>query len=125
MVTGRLGRLRTLLVELLQGKISDVHVLGPALEDAAPHIVNIGLPGVKGEVMVRLLSEAGIYVSTGSACSSKKRVQSHVIASLGVPSELKEASLRISLGRETTEEDIKQAAEAIVAAYKELLQWRR
>ena len=75
--------------------------------------------------MVRLLSEAGVYVSTGSACSAKKRVQSHVIASLGVADELKEASLRISLGRETTEEDVERAAEEIVRAYEELVQWRR
>lgn len=121
----RLGLLRQNLVDSLQKQLPSVQVMGPPLAEAAPHIVNIGLPGVKGEVMVRLLSEEGIYVSTGSACSSKKRAQSHVIASLGVPADLREASLRISLGRDTTQEDVTRAAEAIVAAYRELVQWRR
>lgn len=121
----RLGRLRRRVVELVQERLPVAQVLGPPLAEAAPHIVNLALPGVKGEVMVRLLSEAGVYVSTGSACSAKKRVQSHVIASLGVADELKEASLRISLGRETTEEDVERAAEEIVRAYEELVQWRR
>lgn len=121
----RLDLLRQNLVDSLQKQLPSVQVMGPPLAEAAPHIVNIGLPGVKGEVMVRLLSEEGIYVSTGSACSSKKRAQSHVIASLGVPADLREASLRISLGRDTTQEDVTRAAEAIVAAYRELVQWRR
>lgn len=124
-VATRLGALRQHLIERVQAEIPEVEVLGPTQDLAAPHIVNLGLPNVKGEVMVRLLSEAGLYVSTGSACSSKKRAASHVIASLGVSSALREGSLRVSLGPENTKDDVEEAALRIVQAYHELAQWVR
>lgn len=115
-------RLRRLMFTELARAVPGVRLVGPELEKGAPHILNVALPGVKGEVMVRLLSEKGVYVSTGSACSSKKRAASHVLAALGLPPAVRDGSLRISFSAETTEEQVLAAAGHIAAAYRELSQ---
>lgn len=72
----------------------------------APHIVNLVIKGVEGEAMLLQLDNLGISVSTGSACSSGSLEPSHVLLSIGCPPEVAHGSLRLSLGRLTTEEDI-------------------
>lgn len=124
-VAQRLREFRTLLLDQITSQIPQVKVLGPSVSDSAPHILSLAFPGVKGEVLVRILSDAGVYVSTGSACSSKKRASSHVIAALGVPKELREGSCRLSFSHETTEPQVREAADHIVRAYHELARWRR
>jgi cysteine desulfurase len=76
-----------------------------------PGLVNASFPGVEGESLVTGLS--GIAVSTGSACSSATREPSYVLRALGRDTELAQSSLRISLGRFTTAEEVDAAATAI------------
>lgn len=71
-----------------------------------PHIASLLINGVEGEAMLLQLDNKGIAVSTGSACSSGSLEPSHVLLSVGVPQEIAHGSLRISLGRFTTEADI-------------------
>lgn len=76
-----------------------------------PGLVNVSFPGVEGESLITGLS--GIAVSTGSACSSATREPSYVLRALGRDTELAQSSLRISLGRFTTAEEVDAAATAI------------
>jgi cysteine desulfurase len=71
-----------------------------------PHIASLLINGVEGEAMLLQLDNKGIGVSTGSACSSGSLEPSHVLLSIGCPPEIAHGSLRISLGRFTTESDV-------------------
>lgn len=82
--------------------------------DALPYIINISLPGHKAETLLHRLETREIYVSSGSACS-KGRL-SHVLKAQGLPLELIDSSLRISLSRFSTAEDI----DALTGALREL-----
>lgn len=85
----------------------------------APRTANtscIAMPGVKGETQVMHFDLNGICVSSGSACSSGKVKVSHVLSAMGYADEVAEASIRVSLGRTTTDDDI----DALIAAWKRL-----
>jgi cysteine desulfurase len=71
-----------------------------------PHIASLLINGVEGEAMLLQLDNKGIAVSTGSACSSGSLEPSHVLLSIGCKPEIAHGSLRISLGRFTTDADI-------------------
>ncbi|GAB4274614.1 MAG: cysteine desulfurase NifS [Coriobacteriia bacterium] len=71
-----------------------------------PGIVSMLIDGVEGESVLLHLDAEGFAVSTGSACSSASLEPSHVLAAIGVPKERAHGSLRVSMGRFTTEEDI-------------------
>ena len=76
------------------------------VEPRLPHIASLLINGVEGEAMLLQLDNKNISVSTGSACSSGSLEPSHVLLSIGCPPEIAHGSLRISLGRYTTEADI-------------------
>jgi cysteine desulfurase len=76
------------------------------VEPRLPHIASLLINGVEGEAMLLQLDNKGIAVSTGSACSSGSLEPSHVLLSIGCPPEIAHGSLRVSLGRFTTEADI-------------------
>ncbi|MGG1663406.1 cysteine desulfurase family protein [Brevibacillus sp. NRS-1366] len=80
---------------------------------AAPHIMNLSVPGVKAEVLLHALEERGFLISTKSACSSKANEPSRVLTAIGIQRDCALSSLRISLGRENTAEDIKQFLAAL------------
>ncbi len=77
-----------------------------------PYILSVSASGLKGEVLQRMLSDKGVYVGTGSACSSK-RPHSRVMEACGHKKELLEGVLRLSFSAETTEEEIVEAARII------------
>ena len=70
----------------------------------APHICAVSLPGYPSEMLVRALSDLGVYVSSGSACHKGK--PSHVFAALGLPKRTLMGVLRISFGPDNTREDV-------------------
>jgi cysteine desulfurase len=72
----------------------------------SPYIIDMAFPPLPGEVAVRILNEHNIYVSTGSACHSHKKDRTRVLESMGIPRPLAECAIRVSLGPETTFEDI-------------------
>lgn len=82
-------------------------------EKRAPHIVSFVIEGVEGESMLLLLSDLGVAVSTGSACTSQNLSASHVLTAMQVPPEMSHGSLRISLGKDTTQQDINYAVNCI------------
>jgi cysteine desulfurase len=78
-----------------------------------PHLVNITFENVEGESLLLSLDAFGVGVSTGSACSSGSLEPSHVLLAMGVPAETAHGSLRFSLGRINTGEDIDYVLEKL------------
>ena len=68
--------------------------------------INISFKGVDGETIGSYLNSKGIFISTGSACSSKSTEPSHVLTALGLNSKEAESSIRVSISKYTTEEEI-------------------
>ena len=116
---------KLLLAQSVREKIPEAVFFGPDPEDGACHIINIGFPGVRGEVMLHALEEKDVFVSTGSACSSKKRKVSPILLSMGYPADVAEGAVRFSLSRYTTAEEIAYAAEVIAEKYEILKKFKR
>ncbi|NLK86869.1 MAG: cysteine desulfurase [Clostridiaceae bacterium] len=81
--------------------------------DALPHILNISFENVKSEVLLHHLEQRGIFVSTGSACSSHKNNKSHVLTAMGIPQGLVDGSVRFSFSGYNTKEQIRLTVEAL------------
>lgn len=75
-------------------------------QNSADSILSISVPGFQSEVMLHYLESKGIFVSQGSACSSRKSAKSHVLRAMNLPQKQIDSTLRISLGFENTTEDI-------------------
>jgi len=80
----------------------------------SPYILNVSFPPIPGEVLVRVLEDKGILISTGSACSSKKKKRLRIAENMAVPKERALASVRISLGRDTVPAEL----EALLSSLK-------
>ena len=84
----------------------------------APHILPITLPGYKSEVVVRYLSDRGVYISSGSACHKGR--PSHVFAALNLPKKERDGVLRVSFSYDTTREDVDALVQGLEQAGREL-----
>ena len=104
----RLPLLRKIFIAALP---AEVRVNTP--KNGAPHILSITLPGIRSETMLHFLSAAGIFVSSGSACSSNKKEANYVLPAFGLSSAEADSTLRISLSNNTTEEELLFTAEKI------------
>ncbi len=113
------------LIEAFREAVPDLMVNGPDPERAAPHIVNLSFPNVRGEVMLHALEAEGVYASTGSACSSKKLKVSGVLTAMGVRPDRAEWALRFSLSPHTTIEEIDDAAKKLGKTYDLLKRFKR
>ena len=82
----------------------------------APHILSLAIPGLPTQNSINILQDAGICVSAGSACAKGHR--SHVMTAMGLPAEVIDGSFRVSICRDTTQEELDKLAEIIE---KELL----
>lgn len=107
-----LEHLRDSLITLLHNSIPDIRINTPE-NNAAPHVVNVSFPGVRGEVLVHALESEGIFVSTGSACSSKQKSHSPVLQAIGLSDPEMEGSIRISLSAHNEEQDIREAVSVL------------
>ena len=120
-----LMRKKLRLIEGIRQSAPEAIVNGPEPESAAPHIVNIGFPNVRGEVMLHALEGEGIFVSTGSACSSKKLKVSPVLTAMGISPRVAEWAVRFSLSPHNTEEEIDHAAGKVGELYDQLKRFQR
>jgi cysteine desulfurase len=111
----RLTKLRDRLAKLVLDTVSEAWING-TMERRLPGNLNFGFKYVEGESLLLFLDAMGIAVSTGSACSSHKLEPSHVLRSLGLKPEECHGSLRITLGRSNTYEDIDYVAQGIAKA---------
>jgi len=90
-----------------------------------PNTTNLSFAGLEAESLVMALDLAGLAVSTGAACAAGAVEPSHVLRAMGLPVERVQASLRFSLGRDTTEEQVDRAAELVTAAVEKQRRLRR
>lgn len=113
----RLAGLRDQLEADLRDTVADIQIIGAD----GPRVANtscIALPGVPAEKQVIALDLAGFAVSAGSACSSGKVKTSHVLRAMGLPDAVAGSAIRISLGWNTTEQEVA----GFVAAYRQMAQ---
>ncbi|MCW3037820.1 MAG: iscS, partial [Actinobacteria bacterium] len=108
----RLSQLRDRLQEGILAAIGGVKVNGAGAA-RVPGTVNVCIDGVEGESLLLMLDARGIAASSGSACTSGSLEPSHVLMAMGVRPELAHGSLRLSLGRATTAEDVDAVLEVL------------
>lgn len=111
----RLTELRDRLAGIVLEKVKNSWVNG-GMRKRLPGSLNFGFSYVEGESLLLYLDSKGIAVSTGSACSSHKLEPSHVLLSLGLKPEQCHGSLRITMGRSNSREDVDYVADCIAEA---------
>jgi len=112
MINKQISKLRNKLIDGILKKISGTKLNG-SREKRLANNVNISITGAEGESMVIALDQEGIAVSTGSACSSRSLEPSHVLLALGLSPKEAHGSLRLTLGRYTTEKEVDRVLEVL------------
>ena len=104
------GELRNQLWNELVQK-PEIRIFSP--EEGASHILCFAIKGVRGEVLVHAFENHGIYISTTSACSSKKADSSSTLYAMDVPTEWATGAVRVSLSNDNTTEEVEQFVEVL------------
>jgi cysteine desulfurase len=122
---GDLERMSAMRDEIEQKLLSEIEATGVNGQGAprVPNTANIHFDYIEGEALVIALDLKGLAVSTGAACSSGAIEPSHVLTAMGLPAEIARASLRFSLGKQNTREDVQFALALVpgtVARLREL-----
>ncbi len=107
--------MRALKEHFIEGvtQIENTKIHGMYDETSAPHIISVGFAGIRSEVLLHALEERGIYVSSGSACSSNHPQVSGVLKGIGASQEYLDATLRFSMSEFTTREEIDYTLETL------------
>ena len=105
----KMRRLKEAFIAGIQ-KIEDTKV---HVREEAPHIISVGFAGIKSEVLLHTLEEAGIFVSSGSACASNHAEVSKVLVAMNVDAKYLDATLRFSLSEFTTQQEIDYTLETL------------
>lgn len=115
----RLAKLRDRLIEGILSEIPDTVLNGHPVQ-RLPHNVNVSIKHVEGEAMLLNLDLMGVGASSGSACTSGSLEPSHVLLAMGIPHEIAHGSLRMSLGKSNTVEDIDYVIDVLPPIVKRL-----
>ena len=104
--------LRKMLEDALSEELPQVKVLA---QDAQriPNTAMLCVPGIDGEALVMNLDQAGMAVSSGSACAAASTEPSHVLVAMGIQEQLARSAIRVSLGQDNSEDDIKRLVSAL------------
>ena len=105
--------------------IPDVVLNGPALDEAAPHILNLSFLGVRGEVLLHALEQFDVCVSTGSACAARKAGKNRILTAAGIVGPRQEGAIRFSLCPFNTLEEMDKAALVVSEQVKFLRKYKR
>lgn len=116
-VTADIAHESALLAKLVE-KLSSLEQIQINGAHQAPHILSLSIPGVPTQNTINILQDHGICVSAGSACAKGHR--SHTLTAMNLSPQVMDSSFRVSLSRETTEEDL----DALVAGIASVLQWK-
>ena len=112
----RYEKMKALRSRLMDGLKDLDDILINTREDSCPAVLNISFLGTRGEVLLHTLETSGIYVSTGSACSSHHGGGSHVLKAMGLTDRQIDGAIRFSLSAENTPEEMDYAAEKTIEA---------
>ncbi len=117
--SARLAALSRQLRDAISDSIDDAVFSGPRKAKLRlPGLVHVSFPGVEARRLVIDLERMGVSVGTGSACAANRMRVSHVLRAIGMDEHVAAGSLRITMGRSTTADDVAYAAEAIVACVR-------
>lgn len=108
--------------------IDNVRINSPLSDEYSPYILNVSFRGVRGEVLLHFLEESGIYVSTGSACSSKERVRiggSYVLKAIGLTADEIGGGIRFSFSDDNTIEEVDYTVDILNKGLKFLRRMKR
>ena len=121
----KMNSLRQRLIDKLSedGRLAEISPTLP--KNHAPHIINLTLPSIKSETMLHYLSSEGIFVSSGSACSSNGGHLSSALTSYGRSNDEADASIRVSFSQDNSEDDVDALAEALAEGLKRLVRIKR
>jgi cysteine desulfurase len=89
----------------------DWKVISPG--NSSPYILNVAFPGLRSEVLLHHLEERNIYVSTGSACASRKKSKSHVLSAMGLSPGLVDSAVRFSFSAFNNDGDAAEVIDAL------------
>lgn len=117
--SARMENLKNRLKEGILSRIEDVYVNTPSA-NSAPHILNVSFAHTKAEVLLHSLENDGIYVSSGSACSSHKKGPSYVLTAVRTDKKMIDGSLRFSLSEFTTQDEIDYTLNCLEETVKKL-----
>ncbi|MGE5310000.1 MAG: cysteine desulfurase family protein [Sphaerimonospora mesophila] len=120
--TERLAKFRDGLEAFLTNEFSQATINGHR-KHRLPNILNISISGLDGERALFALDQAGVMVATGSACAANKGTRSHVLTAIGLEPVVADGSLRISLGRPTTEAEIAELQPILARVIREQLKF--
>ena len=109
--------LRNYFIKQIQQEIPDSRLNGHS-KKRLPGNANLSFKGVSGTALLVLLEEEGIYASAGSACSAGSTKLSHVIKAIGVPKEYAYGTIRFTLGRETTKQELDKTISVLKKSIK-------
>ncbi|MGZ4121563.1 MAG: cysteine desulfurase family protein [Actinomycetota bacterium] len=115
----RVRALRDRLESALRARVPGVHVSGHGAE-RLPNNCHVCIEGIESEPLLLMLDGAGIAASSGSACQSGAAEVSHVLHAMGIPDRLALGALRLTLGRDTTEQEVDIAVEHVATAVERL-----
>lgn len=111
--------LKKRLISRLSEEIDNIKINTP-MDNSSPYILNISFLYTRGEVLLHYLEEKQIYVSTGSACSSKGTAKSHVLVAIGLLDKEIEGAIRMCFSYETTAKDIDYVVKSTKDAVEEI-----
>jgi len=100
------------IIDRITNEIPEIYVNGNVYL-SSPYILNIAMIGLRSEIILHSLEQKGIYVSSGSACSSNKPSPSHVLVAMGYKPERVDSSIRISFNNENTMEEAESFCNAL------------
>ncbi|MBA32003.1 MAG: cysteine desulfurase NifS [Chloroflexi bacterium] len=120
----KMKKLSDLLISTLNDRITD-YKLNSSRDNCVPGIINLSFPGYEGESIIIGLNFKGIYVSSGSACSSASLEPSHVLSSMGLTKEESLSSIRVSLGKYNNENHIYDFVNALEAVLSQLASYKK
>ncbi len=101
-----MSRLRAYLLAGIKDDIADCRINSSETDHSSPAILNVSFLGTRGEVLLHMLEQSGIFVSTSSACSSKTKGQSHVLKAIGLTDKEIEGTIRFSFSEMNTLEEM-------------------
>lgn len=109
--------LKAYFIEKLKD-IKGVKINSDLSEKFSPYILSVSFTGVRGEVLLHALEEKEIYVSTGSACSSKDTKESHVLKAIGLKPQELQGTIRFSFSKDNTKEEVDYVIEQLQKSLK-------
>ena len=112
--TEKMAQLREYTAEKIVAQMPEAVIIG----GGAPHILSVSLPGWRSEVLMNFLEARGVYISRSSAC--KKGGRSHVLEAMGLPANVIDGAVRISLSRYTTQQELDELCAALKDAHDTL-----